>query len=161
MSTTQRDALVAAMATAMRLFMAHAVLYQDAVARWAGVNATDLQCAGLLMVDGPMTPSELAARTGLSPGGAITAVVDRLEKAGLAHRTRDTVDRRRVLVTPDAAALLARVGPAYTHVTERWNAYLENLDDQQIAFATEILDHATAVNRAEIGRLRDERPPAR
>jgi len=44
------------MAGAMRLFMAHAVLYQDARERSASMNSTDLQGAGPLMLDGPMTP---------------------------------------------------------------------------------------------------------
>src|SRR3982074_2391805 len=100
MSRANRDELIEQMGTAMRLFMAHAVLYQDAVARWAGLHATDLQCAGLLVLGGPVTPSELAARTGLTSGGAVTAVIDRLEAAGLATRTRDETDPRRVQITP-------------------------------------------------------------
>src|SRR2546423_9846007 len=111
MSNANHDELIEEMGTAMRRFMAHAVLYQDAVAHWAGLHATDLQCAGLLLLDGPMTPSELAARTGLTTGGAVTAVIDRLERARLAVRTRDEVDRRRGPVAPHAAALLAPGGP--------------------------------------------------
>jgi len=143
----------------MRQFMAHAVLFQDAVARWAGLNATDLQCAGLLMLDGPLAPSELAARTGLSSGGAITAVIDRLEAAGLVHRTRGEVDRRRVLVTPDADALWQRVGPVYARVAAHWNDYLASLDDDQIALAIDVIRHAAAVNRDEIDALRATPPP--
>jgi DNA-binding MarR family transcriptional regulator len=149
------------MGTAMRQFMAHAVLFQDAVARWAGLNATDLQCAGLLMLDGPLAPSELAARTGLSSGGAITAVIDRLEAAGLVHRTRDEVDRRRVLVTPDADALWQLVGPVYARAGEHWNDYLAGLDDDQLALAIDVIRHAAAVNRDEIVALRATPPPAK
>lgn len=145
----------------MRQFMAHAVLFQDAVARWAGLNATDLQCAGLLMLDGPLAPSELAARTGLSSGGAITAVIDRLEAAGLVHRTRDEVDRRRVLVTPDADALWQLVGPVYARAGEHWNDYLAGLDDDQLALAIDVIRHAAAVNRDEIVALRATPLPAK
>lgn len=159
MSSQRRQALIAEMATAMRQFMAHAVLYQDAVARSAGLNSTDLQCAGLLLLEGPMTPRELAARTGLSAGGAITAVIDRLERSGLAHRTRDDVDRRRVLITPNADALLQRVGPAYARVGSRWNDYLDELDDDALALAIDIIAHATAINRDETDRLRSTPGP--
>ena len=145
----------------MRVFMTHAVLYQDAVAKWAGMNSTDLQCAGLLMLDGPMAPSELAARTGLTAGGAITAVIDRLEADGLVARTRDEIDRRRVLVTPNADALLQRVGPVYARVGQRWNDYLESLDRDQIALVTDALTHATTINRDEIQALRATPPPPR
>ena len=153
MSSNVRGALIAELSTAMRVFMAHAVLYQDAVAKWAGMNSTDLQCAGLLMLEGTMTPSALATRTGLSVGGAITAVIDRLEAAGYVHRSRDTVDRRKVLVTPNAEALQQRVGPVYARVAGLWNDYLATLDDNQIALATEILTNATRINRAVTDQL--------
>ncbi len=100
LSTRARS--IAHMADVMRDFMASAVLFQDAVARTGGLNSTDLQTVGLLMSQGPATPGELAERTGLSAGGAITAVIDRLEKAGYVSRQRDQADRRRVIVTADA-----------------------------------------------------------
>jgi DNA-binding MarR family transcriptional regulator len=154
LSSRPRRTLIDEMGTAMRLFIAHAVFYQDAVASWAGMHSTDLQCLGLLMLDGPMTPRELAHRTGLTAGGAITGVVDRLEAAGLVHRVRDEIDRRRVLVTPDAEAILHRVGPVYARVGARWNAYLDTLSDEQIALATEIITQATTINREEVESLR-------
>lgn len=155
------------MGVAMRLFTAHAVLFQDAAAKQAGLNTTDLQCAGLLVLEGPLTPSELASRTGLTAGGAITAVIDRLEGAGLVRRVRDDTDRRRVLVTPDTEALTQRVGPLYAKVRTRWNAYLATLDDEQLALAIDVIDHATAIDREEIEALRalppvpKAKPPAR
>lgn len=76
----------------MRTFMAHAVLFQDAVATSVGLNATDLQCANLLLLHGPATPGELADRAGITAGGAVTGVVDRLERAdwSAAHATQST-----------------------------------------------------------------------
>lgn len=139
----------------MREFMARAVLFQDTVAKWGGVNSTDLQCAGLLLADGPATPGELAERAGLTAGGAITTVIDRLEREGLVSRDRDPNDRRRVIVTADAAAIFARFGEVYGRVGARWNAYLDTLTDEQLAFANELLSRAAAVNREEIELLRD------
>lgn len=159
LSSKARADLTAQIAGTMRLFMAHAVLYQDAVARWAGMNSTDLQCANLLLLHGPMTPGELAGRSGLTAGGAITAVVDRLEKAGMARRDRDPVDRRRVVITPDAAALWARVGPVYTRVDARWNEYLATLDHEQLASANELFARASELNREEIDWLRNAPRP--
>ncbi|MGR0320742.1 MarR family winged helix-turn-helix transcriptional regulator [Agromyces sp. ZXT2-3] len=153
-SPSTRRALLARNAEVMRDFMAHAVLFQDAVARSAGLNGTDLQAVGLLLSSGPATPGELAARTGLTAGGAITAVVDRLERAGFVSRSRDPQDRRRVLVTADADAIAAAVGPAYAGVTERWGEVLDSLSDEQLAFANDLLARAADVNRAEVERMR-------
>lgn len=142
----------------MREFMARAVLFQDAVARSVGLNGTDLQAVGLLLSKGPATAGELAARIGLTSGGAITAMIDRLERAGYVTRTRDLADRRRVIVTAVPEALMSRVGQVYGRVTERWNAYLETLSDEQIDFANEFVARAAEVNREEIEILREDAP---
>ena len=138
----------------MRDFMARAVLFQDAVAKWGGVNSTDLQCVGLLMSEGPATPGELAERSGLTAGGAITAVIDRLESVGFVRRERDVADRRRVIVTAIPEAVFTRFGEVYGRVGARWNAYLETLTDEQLEFANELLQRAADVNREEIALLR-------
>lgn len=152
--TSRRDREMERAAEVMREFMARAVLFQDAVAKWGGLNSTDLQVASLLMSEGPATPGELADRTGLTAGGAITTAIDRLERGGFASRDRDPNDRRRVIVTADADAVIARFGEVYGRVGARWNAYLETLSDEQLAFANELLAHAAEVNREEIELLR-------
>lgn len=151
-----RSAAVARQGEAMREFMARAVLFQEAVARSAGLNGTDLQAVGLLLSSGPATPGELAARTGLTSGGAVTAMIDRLERAGYVTRTRDLADRRRVLVTAVPEPLMERVGPVYARVQQRWNQYLDTLSDEQLDFASQLLERAAEVNREEIELLRAE-----
>jgi len=152
---SKRDALTARMADVMRDFMARAVLFQDAVARSGGLNSTDMQTVSLLLSQGAATPGELAERTGLSAGGAITAVIDRLEAAGYVTRSRDSVDRRRVIVTADVDAVMERVGPVYGRVAARWADYLDMLSEEQIEFAITLFSRAAEVNRDEISYLRE------
>ncbi|MBW1639646.1 MarR family transcriptional regulator [Microbacterium resistens] len=157
--SARRAAAIARQGEAMQEFMARAVLFQDAVARSAGLNSTDLQAVGILLRNGPATPGELAARTGLTAGGAVTAMIDRLERAGYVRRTRDENDRRRVIVTADPAAVQTGVGPVYGRVAERWNAYLDTLDDEQIEFAADLLARAAELNRVETDLLRQGGDP--
>lgn len=152
--SARRATAIARQGEAMQEFMARAVLFQDAVARSVGLNSTDLQAVGLLMSSGPATPGELAARTGLTAGGAVTAMIDRLERAGYVSRARDEADRRRVIVTANPAPLLAGVGPVYARVAQRWNEYLETLSDEQIEFAGDLLAEAAELNREQIEELR-------
>ena len=149
-----RDAAIAQMADVMREYTAALVLFQDAIARHGGLNGTDLQTVSILMSGGPATPGELAERTGLSSGGAITAVIDRLERAGYVTRDRDRVDRRKVIVTANLATVMEKVGPIYGRVAARWGAYLESLSDEQISFANELFAKATAVTIDELALLR-------
>ncbi|MFI1534690.1 MarR family winged helix-turn-helix transcriptional regulator [Streptomyces anandii] len=59
-----------------------------------GLHPTDVQAlAAILDADEPMTPSRLAAHLGLT-SGAVTACVDRLERAGHIRRVRESADRR-------------------------------------------------------------------
>ena len=153
-ASASRAQLLAAQHEAMRDFNAYAVLLQDAIARSVGMNGVDIQAVGVLMSEGPATPGLLAARTGLSSGGAITALIDRLERAGYVNRRRDETDRRRVLVEAIPENVYAAVGPIYQHISERWAEFLATLTDDQIVFANTLLNAAATVNREEIERLR-------
>jgi DNA-binding MarR family transcriptional regulator len=158
MSSTlsKRDESIARMADVMRDFMANAVLFQDAVARFGGLNSTDMQTVSILMSQGPATPGELAERTGLTAGGAITAVVDRLERAGYITKERDSADRRRVIVTANVETVMAKVGPIYGRIGKRWADYLRTLTDEQIHLTVEVFSRASEINADEIARLRGE-----
>lgn len=154
---SNRDELVRDMRLAMREFMARAVLFQDAVARYAGLNGADLQTVGLLMERGPSTPGELAQHIGMTSGGSITAVIDRLERAGYVARRRDEADRRRVLVEVDIDKVMREVGPVYGRVAARWEEYLKTLSDAELAAGTSLIKEAACLNRDEAERLRQER----
>ena len=66
-----------------------------------GVNPTDLGSLCLLLLHGPAPAGRLAELTGLTTG-AVTGVIDRLEKGGFVRRQVDPADRRKVIVVPDA-----------------------------------------------------------
>jgi DNA-binding MarR family transcriptional regulator len=57
----------------------------------------DLECLDLIQIGGPATPGQIRQRTGFS-SGAVTGLIDRLERLGFVRRTADTADRRKVLV---------------------------------------------------------------
>jgi DNA-binding MarR family transcriptional regulator len=69
----------------------------ELVTQLLGINRTDARCVDILEQHGRMTAGQLASLSGLSTG-AVTAVVDRLERAGYARRVPDASDRRRVQV---------------------------------------------------------------
>jgi DNA-binding MarR family transcriptional regulator len=75
----------------------------ELIAQLLGVNRTDARCLDILDERGSMSAGDLAEASRLTTG-AITAVIDRLDRAGLARRVPDPADRRRVLVelTPKA-----------------------------------------------------------
>jgi predicted ArsR family transcriptional regulator len=91
---------------------ARSILFHQAIANIAGVSVTDLKCLDYIDRVGDVTAGDLARLTGLTTG-AITAAIDRLEKAGLARRERSQTDRRKVLVRLCESPAMARIAPFY------------------------------------------------
>lgn len=108
MSTAERDP-----SEAWRPLVARALVFHEAVAERLGINATDLKCLELAVGEDDISPTRLAELTGLT-SGAITGVLDRLERRGIVRREADPTDRRRVVVRVDparAAEIAALYGP--------------------------------------------------
>jgi DNA-binding MarR family transcriptional regulator len=84
--------------------------FDQAVADALGLNRTDMRCLDVIEREGAVPAGRLADVTGLTTG-AITTVLDRLERAGYARRVSDPSDRRRVLVELTAKA--RQVGETY------------------------------------------------
>src|SRR5574342_463312 len=94
--TKKRRELEAALNGALRDVSGQGVLYSQAVAERLRINSTDLECLDHIS-RGPVTAGRLAELTGLTTG-AITGVIDRLERIGLVRREHDPDDRRKPLV---------------------------------------------------------------
>lgn len=105
-----RRALVLEVQATLRGLHAAVDTLSQTIADKLGVNRTDLRCIQTLGQFGPQTAGQLATAAQLSTG-ALTSVIDRLEKVGYVRRVRDDVDRRRVYVelTPIAAQLMERI----------------------------------------------------
>lgn len=98
-----RRALLEQLGDEVRANQRATAIVDDVAVELMGVNRTDGRCLDLLEHRGQMSAGELAKASGLSTG-AITAVIDRLERAGYAQRVADPTDRRRVLIEPTAKA---------------------------------------------------------
>jgi DNA-binding MarR family transcriptional regulator len=111
--------------------------FHDAVAAYLGINRTDLRCLDILDLAGRQTAGELATAMGMSTG-AVTAMLDRLEKTGYVRRLRDPADRRRVLVEPSELAA-ERGGEVYRPFEEQTVPMFARFTDEQIAVVRDFL----------------------
>jgi DNA-binding MarR family transcriptional regulator len=99
----QKRELFEELISEVRMSQTATARFDQAVADALGINRTDMRCLDVLEREGPVTAGRLADATGLTTG-AITTVIDRLERASLARRRLDPGDRRRVLVELTADA---------------------------------------------------------
>ncbi len=83
-----------------RELSARTVLFHEAVGQSIGLSATEHKCLDLLLrSEAPITAGQLADLAGLTTG-AITGILDRLERRGFVRREHGQVDRRQVLIYP-------------------------------------------------------------
>jgi DNA-binding MarR family transcriptional regulator len=132
---------------------AAAVRLSIAIAHQLGMSLADVQCMGLLL-DGPSAPSYLAERLGLTTG-AMTKVLDRLERAGYINRSADPSDRRRVVIAAEAAGL-AELGRQYGPVGERTAAYLAGRTAAELETILAFMRAGREVAEEEIARVRGD-----
>jgi DNA-binding MarR family transcriptional regulator len=120
-----RAALMQELEHAVRKSSALGVIFGQTVANSVGVSSSDLECLDFLNIEGRVTAGRLAELTGLTTG-AITGLVDRMEKAGFVRRERDEEDRRKVYIAivPEALGKVGRYyEPLQKAVTKNWEAY--------------------------------------
>ncbi len=136
----------------------HAVLDQidDEMEKHLNINRTDLRCLNALE-HGPLTPTQLATRLGLT-SGSITALVDRLEQRGFVARTRSATDRRSMVIELQPI-VFHQIGTRYRLVADSITARFQGLSEQDHA---EAITHLQALIEAlELGltQVREARNP--
>jgi DNA-binding MarR family transcriptional regulator len=141
----------------MQRLVAEVVLFNQAVADRLGMNATDLQCLNVLLETGPVTAGRLAEATGLTTG-AVTGVIDRLERAGYAWRERDPNDKRRVIVHPLPEQAEREIGPLYESMGRSFEEMCSRYDDEELALIHDFVIRTHPLNREETAKLRGVSP---
>lgn len=123
-------AAVEQMVDAMRASQTASDMLDEAFCEFLGINRTDGRCLDVISRLGSITAGHLANELGLTTG-AVTAMVDRLEVAGLVVRRSDPEDRRKVLIemTPEAAQVGTEI---YGQMAEATAPYIEQLSDRDL-----------------------------
>jgi DNA-binding MarR family transcriptional regulator len=144
----QREDLLQAFRQVGRRLSNATVMFHQAVADSLGMNLTDYKVLGILADTGPVTAGRLAEITGLTTG-AVTGIVDRLERAGHVRRGRDPGDRRRVIIEPvwppahDEAA-----GGIFANLMRAVADDLAGYGDPELALILDFMDrHARTLQR--------------
>jgi len=123
----------------LRQFVIGLLVANLEAAEAVGLNPSDLGCLCLLLLHGPIPAGRIAELTGLTTG-AITGVIDRLERAGFASRVIDPSDRRKVIVKPDEAKVERELLPRFAQLDSATRpAFYKGYDDEELAAIRDFL----------------------
>lgn len=127
------------------------LLFRHFVAEKADLHVTDAECIDFLLESGSATAGELAKATGLTTG-AMTAAIDRLEKAGFVARERDTLDRRKVIVRPVMAEITKFV-PLYESVEKAIEELISEYTLTELKFLIRHNNRMAEIYENEVSKL--------
>ncbi|GAA4880267.1 MarR family winged helix-turn-helix transcriptional regulator [Kitasatospora terrestris] len=143
---------------AMDRMIALAQFGQQDIAARLGLNVTDLTCLGFVieaaLAGEQLAAGDLAERAQLTTG-AVTGVLNRLERAGYARREADPGDRRRVRVVMDDTAqdrIMAVYGPFYARLGELFADYTPD----EVAVLADWFTRARAAMRSSLDELKTD-----
>ena len=133
-----------------RLFSDTTILMHEAIARKAGLSGADHKYLGLVIQHGAMTAGDLAKRTGLTTG-AITGLVDRLEKKKLVRRGFAADDRRKIVIIPNTEQATKLLGGTFAGLQQRMVSLLSTFSDNELEIIEKYLRSTTDVMK-EVAR---------
>lgn len=107
------------------------ILMHEAIARKAGLSGTDHKYLGLIIQNGKMSAGDLSKITGLTTG-AVTGLIDRLEKKKLVKRQFVKNDRRKVIIVPNTKNTLTLMKPLFTDLQEKTTQLITSFSESEI-----------------------------
>lgn len=151
--TTKRRQLLARLQDLGRRISAETVFLHQAIAQSVGLNATDTKCIDLILFHprDSVTAGALSAMTGLTTG-AITHILDRLEKKRFVERIRDSQDQRKVFIRVRPASLKP-LSPKYEEVREAYMSLAEPYDDKELQLICDYMERASEVSKCELAKI--------
>ena len=150
---SSRRALLQKLSNLGRALSTQTVFLHQAIAQTFGLNATDTKCVDLILThpEEPVTAGWLSATTGLTTG-AVTHILDRLEKRKIIERIRDAHDRRKVLIKVREEAL-APVGPRYEAIGQAFMEVAGRYSDKELRLICDYMERNLETARHELGKL--------
>jgi DNA-binding MarR family transcriptional regulator len=126
-------------------------LFHQVAAAKCGLGITDMKTVSILLQEGPMTAGQIAQRLSLTTG-AVTNVIDRLERRDIVKRAPDAKDRRRVIVTVNPKALVS-TDEVYRSIGEAFSKVLGTYSTEELEFLVRYHQASIEITKQEIAKL--------
>jgi DNA-binding MarR family transcriptional regulator len=130
-----------------------ALFHQMAAARH-GLDITAMKTISILQQEGAMTAGQIARRLSLTTG-AVTNVIDRLERRNLVKREADARDRRKVIVVANEQQI-ETIGDPYRSMGTAFEHLLRACSTEELEFLARYSQASIELTKQEIAKLSSE-----
>jgi len=129
---------------ASRQYSDASIFMHEAIARKAGLAGSDHKYLGLILQHKELTAGELSKLTGLT-SGAVTGLIDRLEKKKLLKRKFTKDDRRKVIIVPDEENAMELLQPLFVELQQKTMALIASFSSSEMEAIKRYFMEATVI----------------
>jgi len=155
MSENNNDDLILQFRNASRQYSDASIFMHEAIARRAGLSGADHKYLGLMLKYEKLTAGDLSKLTGLTTG-AVTGLIDRLEKKKLLKRQFTKNDRRKVIIVPNIENSMKLLEPLFAELQRKTTALLADFSTEELQTIKRYLTEATAIMQTTAETLNAE-----
>lgn len=141
---------------ASREYSDRSIFMHEAIARKAGLSGADHKYLGIILQYKELTAGELSKLTGLTTG-AVTGLIDRLEKKKLLKRQSTKLDRRKVLIIPHVENSLKLLQPFFTELQQKTEKLISTFTSEEIQTIQRYFMEASSIMKETADKLNNEK----
>ncbi len=131
------------------------IFMHEAIARKVGLSNTDHKYLGLILQYESITAGEISKLTGLTTG-AVTGLIDRLEKKELLKRQFTKEDRRKVLIIPNIKKSMKLLGPVFEELQQRTTQFISTFSEEEVKTIERYFRGATIIMKETANDLNNQ-----
>ncbi len=144
MSEKKSDSIADKFRTASRQYSDASIFMHEAIARKAGLSGTDHKYLGVILQYKELTAGDISKLTGLTTG-AVTGLIDRLEKKKLLKRQFTKEDRRKVIIIPNIENSMKLLQPIFSDLQRKTADLIATFSEKEIQIIERYFIEATTI----------------
>ncbi len=155
MSRKQADSIIQQFRKVSRQYSDASIFMHEAIARKAGLTGSDHKYLGLILQHKELTAGDLSKLTGLTTG-AVTGLIDRLEKKKLLKRQFTKDDRRKVIIVPNEENSMKLLQPLFLELQRKTLDLIGSFSVTEIQAIERYFIEATSIMKEITGNINNK-----
>lgn len=152
MSNPPGESIIQRFRQASRAYSDASIIMHETIARKAGLTGADHKYLGLILQKKELTAGELAKLSGLTTG-AVTGLIDRLEKRKLIKRQFVKEDRRKVVIVAEEQNARDLLGPLFAELQAKTLELIASFTEAELQVIEKYFSEAVQIMKETTHKL--------